>query len=104
MKKTKTQNKELIEENQKLAARVQSLEKKSKKYNIIIYGLQGIENETHKDVLSLINNKLKIACTEKDIRDAYRIGKKDKEAIRPLVVELLSYNLKSQILCNAKDS
>ncbi|KAJ8945903.1 hypothetical protein NQ314_009012 [Rhamnusium bicolor] len=72
--------------------------------NEIKNDIEGIENETYKDVLSLINNKFKIACTEKDIRDAYRIGKKDKEAIRPLVVELLSYNLKSQILCNAKDS
>lgn len=102
LEKTKIQNNELIEQNKILKTRVYSLEKKTKKYNIVIYGLKGNENEILKDLLIFFNDTLKITCCEKDIRDAYRIGKPNKENIRPLVVELLTYNLKSQILLNAK--
>lgn len=98
----KTKCIELQEINQTLTNRVLAAERKLKKYNLIIYGVQGNELQTNETVLKLINQKLKISCNKKDIRDIYRIGNKIEGKARPVVIEVLNYELKIEILKNAK--
>lgn len=93
----------LQKENKTLAARLLTVDRKVRKYNIVIYGLA--EQQTRTDdmtlVLGLIHEKLKLSGEYSDIRDCYRIGKESKERQRPLIVEFVSYQLKYDIIGNA---
>lgn len=96
----KKENKELKEENCSLKNRLIATERKVKKYNLLIYGLQGEEQQTFQSVVSLFKNKLGVSCSENDIRDAYRVGKKSEGKARSVVVELSTNRLKFDILQN----
>lgn len=98
----KLKNEELEKENKQLKNKILEIERKSKKYNIVIYGIQGDELNTVEEVLRTINNELNISCTKNDFRDIYRIGQNVEGKYRPVVVELLSYNLKADILMKAR--
>nr|CAH7764291.1 unnamed protein product [Callosobruchus chinensis] len=63
-------------QNEKLNRKVQTLENRLKKYNLVIYGLSDQEENTEGAVISLIRKKLKIEFKPGDLRDCYRIGKK----------------------------
>lgn len=98
----KLRNEELENENKQLKNKILELERRSKKYNLVIYGVQGIELNTTEEVLKTINNKLNVACTKNDFRDIYRVGQSIEGKYRPVVAELLSYKLKADILTNAR--
>lgn len=98
----KSQNTELEKQNQELKNKVSNIEKKLKKYNVIVYGVDGSENETSIEVLKIINEKLHITCSINDFRDIYRIGQTIQGRIRPVVLEVLNYQLKLDILAKAK--
>lgn len=104
VKDLKRENKELKEEYQQLKNRLLANERKSKKYNLIIYGKAEEENlnleiET---LLKLIVEILELDCNFNDIRDLYRIGNRVDGKNRPLAIELINYQLKVEILANAK--
>lgn len=95
---------EIEEENIKLRNKVQELQKKSKKYNIVIYGLDEEEAETPNSVISLFE-QLEVPLLDKnEIRDAYRIGKKNDGKARPTIVELQTFMLKIKLLNKAKEN
>lgn len=85
----------LEKENQELKKRVLATERKTKRNNIIIFGV----NEDITDILSfiikLIADTLQVSCTVGDINNIYRIGQKSVEKPRPIILELIS-NLKKQ--------
>ena len=95
----------LREENTVLREKVTVLERKNKKYNLIVNGLEESESEVNdiQGFLDIINNKLQVDCRFADLRDIYRFGKKQAEKHRPLFVELISYKLKIEILNKAKE-
>ncbi|CAG9824525.1 unnamed protein product [Phaedon cochleariae] len=95
----KQKNEELENENKSLKNRLISTEHKLKKYNIVIYGLKEVkEGNEFTQTLSFLQNQVKVNCSEKDIRDAYRIGKqKITGRIRPTLVELSTYKVKKEI-------
>lgn len=98
----KTENKNLKEENKQLRDRLATTERKLKKYNLIVYGVPGEENETFDKVVDIINTKINVTCSNHNIKDIYRIGQPSIDKPRPVVVELISYRLKTDILANAK--
>nr|CAH7768584.1 unnamed protein product [Callosobruchus chinensis] len=86
-------------QNEKLNRKVQTLENRLKKYNLVIYyGLSDQEENTEGAVISLIRNKLKIEFKPEDLRDCYKIGKKSVKHSRPTIIELVSYTTKQKIL------
>lgn len=90
--------KKLADENHSLKQKVLYLERKNKKFNLVVYGLKENDEDLIQNILQLLNNTLKIKCDQKDIRDIYYFGKNVTEKPRPICIELLYYNLKIEIL------
>nr|XP_023021672.1 uncharacterized protein LOC111510046 [Leptinotarsa decemlineata] len=91
-------NGELLKENGRMKKKINSLEKHSKKYNLFINGLAGEEKNTKEDIYTLSRNKLGIEYSESDIRDTYRVGRANTNTTRPVIIEVSTYNLKTEIL------
>nr|CAH7718088.1 unnamed protein product [Callosobruchus chinensis] len=72
--------KDIGEENIALKNKVQNLEHKLKKYNIVIYGVSETEETAITQTVNFINNQLKVKVHENIIRDVYRIGKNRKDS------------------------
>nr|CAH7765796.1 unnamed protein product [Callosobruchus chinensis] len=89
LEKVNLKYKDIGEEKIALRNKVQNLEHKIKKYNIVIYGVSETEETAITHTINFINNQLKVKVHENIIRDAYRIGKKQLK-FRPLVVEFLN--------------
>nr|CAH7742022.1 unnamed protein product [Callosobruchus chinensis] len=104
LEKVNSKYKDIGEENIALRNKVQNLEHKLKKYNIVIHGVSEAEETAITQTVEFINNQLKAKVHENIIRDAYRIGKKQEGLLKfsPLVVEFLNYTTKQSILMSAK--
>lgn len=98
----KETNRKLESEISNLKTKLNSLERKHKKYNIIIYGLKE-ENKDEQEVLKIFNEILEIDCKEENIRDIYRIGNPANRNRKPIVVEFLRQSLKKEVLSKLKD-
>ncbi|CAH0560522.1 unnamed protein product [Brassicogethes aeneus] len=101
----KNKNIELEQQVTNLQNKIRQIEKKQKKFNIIVYGLPGEEKETSANFFKLLDDCFSIGCSSKDIRDIYRIGKNtgNPQKPRPVLLELISYSLKVEILKKAAD-
>lgn len=88
-------------ENQKLKSKTNELDKKNRRNNIIIFGIEekGGEDLIEK-VVSLINTKLNLNTSIADVSNGYRIGKKNENISRPIILELLRVKQKQLILNN----
>nr|CAH7729132.1 unnamed protein product [Callosobruchus chinensis] len=58
--------------------------------------------EETKSVLNIISGNFELDCSYSDLRDVYRIGNKQSDRTRPLVIEFVNYQLKFEILANSK--
>ncbi|CAH1104554.1 unnamed protein product [Psylliodes chrysocephalus] len=77
-------------------------ERRSKKYNLIIYNLAG--KNILETVIELFNQKLVVSCVENDIRDAYRLNSGDTpDKPKPIIIEFTNSRIKSKILSHAKN-
>ncbi|KAG5877352.1 hypothetical protein JTB14_005152 [Gonioctena quinquepunctata] len=78
IEKLKVDNSELKEEVKNLKERVLANGRKLKKFNSVFYGLEEEEDSLNdiKHVLSVIDDECAVECKFHDIRDLYRIGKK----------------------------
>lgn len=101
----KKENDDLKRENNELKEKLNIIERRAKKYNLIIYGLTEEEDnkEDIQNFLAICNDTLKLRCTFSDFRDIYRIGKLTEGKTRPLLIEVVNYQLKAEILKNARD-
>lgn len=92
----------LREENIQLKKRVLNLERKTKKYNIVIYGLKecSLRKEEETEIQNLFNRNLELNYSPREIRDFYRIGKKDQNKCRPLLVEFNNYSTRDNVFQN----
>lgn len=104
IEKIHSETKEIKEENIILKTKLNILEQKFKKYNLIIYGLEEQEDEIEdiQKFLDTVNQNLDIDCRFDDLRDIFRIGKNTEGKIRPLLVEFVNYKLKIEILHKAR--
>ncbi|KAG5892875.1 hypothetical protein JTB14_032598 [Gonioctena quinquepunctata] len=88
MNEVKTQNKHLVQElktkNIKLAGKIQSVERRLKKYNLVIYGLKEGDTDLYEEVLSLLLTKLDLDVKEMEIRDVFRLGRSTLQINAPL--------------------
>ncbi|CAH1118140.1 unnamed protein product [Phaedon cochleariae] len=103
VEKLETKVTQIEKENHHLKTRIDWLEKRDKKYSVVLYGLEGPE----KDTLSLTVSKIQslgVDFQKFEIRDAYRIGEKKDGRNRPVVVELLGFQLKTEILNRSRTS
>lgn len=97
------ENKNLQEENKILKTKLEVIEKRTKKFNVILYGIKEEPNQSIEEtvVANIIQNKLQIDCSEKDIRDIYRVGKSINNKTRPIVVETVRSDFKNEILAKS---
>ncbi|CAH1163426.1 unnamed protein product [Phaedon cochleariae] len=98
----KEENIELKKSVETLEERLLINERKQKKYNLIVYGIQEDEDEVHdiENFLNIINNRCGVECKFHDLRDWYRIGVSGQNTgrPRPIVVELIYYKQRASIL------
>lgn len=91
----------LKEENKKLKLQLSDIQKRQKKYNIVIYGVTEGDTNLQQSIQDIITSKIGIPCGESEFRDVYRLGKKAINAkSRPVLVEFISYSKKLEILRN----
>lgn len=90
----------LEEENLRLKEDLETLEIKTRKNNIVLFGVDKNKIKEIPKLCQDLGNKLKISITGKDISDAYCLGNTDKD---PIKLELTSYLKKSEILRNRKN-
>nr|CAI5830427.1 unnamed protein product [Callosobruchus analis] len=97
-------NEKLREDNDRLKEKINTIERRLKKFSFVVYGLEEEGNQTDdiQSILKILNETLNITCNFGDFRDFYRIGIRTGESIRPVVVETVSYSLKTAIIANAK--
>ncbi|KAG5866764.1 hypothetical protein JTB14_031273 [Gonioctena quinquepunctata] len=88
----------LENENSLLKKRVPDLERRGKKYNLIVYGVEETSENPSEELLEIVKDVLKINSSIHNYRDIFRVGKPSTEKTRPIVAEVLCYDLKSQIL------
>jgi hypothetical protein len=82
-----------------LKQRISSLEKHDKKLNVIIHGLREVEKEGVKerdDVIKQLATLLRLPAI--DYADAYRVGRNINNKPRPLIVKLIRFKDKIDIL------
>ncbi|CAH2002164.1 unnamed protein product [Acanthoscelides obtectus] len=102
--KLERENKKLKEKIDKLEEELNSTERQVKKYNVIFYGVKEAgDTVTDLDsILKIFNEKLEVKCSLADFRDIHRIGRKQENKIRPVVAEVINYQLKKVSLENSK--
>lgn len=99
----KVENEKLKEENNELKQKIRSIQRNMKKNSIIIHGYQESDNEnTLNTVLMLVNEKLESELVVQEVNNAYRIGIKETNKIRPIRLELNSYIKRSEIISHSR--
>lgn len=110
----KKENEERKRENEKLEGEIRKqnekiilLEKELRKRNLIIFGIEEMENEDYQiqqaKVQEVFDKTGAQAATANDIIDIRRLGKKTGNSTRPMMVELSSGNKKMEILRLSKN-
>lgn len=82
---------------QQLERRCLTLERKVRKNNVIIFGLEVKDSELALDTLLQINKLLGLNITINDVNNIYKIGKSDKP---PIIIEFLSFYKKLEVFKN----
>lgn len=82
------------------------LDNRSRRNNLILYGLLDAVNESwaesEEKVVSFFSDKLDISVTPTSIERAHRLGKYQVESTRPLIVKFLSFKDKRVLAAASK--
>ena len=102
--KYKYENKilDLEQENRILKSNLIQIERRVRKNNIIIFGIEEIQQNIIEDVAKILTELLNIEISSADINDAYTIGKSKNKNGKPIIVEFISYQKKISVLKEAK--
>lgn len=93
---------ELETENTVLQERIKYLEESAKKNQVIVFGLQeDTEELLEEKILNLLTNTLAIEIHLETIDNLYRIGKKGKGSVRPVIIRFVRFLEKQVVLKNA---
>ncbi|KAL3282335.1 hypothetical protein HHI36_005522 [Cryptolaemus montrouzieri] len=90
--------KELEHINGKLRKELNFIDKKQKKNKLVVHGLDPEVGNIEEKVIDIARNSLQVELNSSDINDIYKVGKGAK---KPVIVELISYRKKCQILKGA---
>lgn len=88
---------QLESENSTLSEKVEVLEKITKKNNIIVYGLENLEDISPTSICRQLKNLLDVQISEADFNNIYRLKTQGK---KPLKIEFISYFKKVEVLRN----
>lgn len=72
-------------------------EKKLKRNNLFIYGIDEREERTLETIVEFFNTKLEIPLCGDDINCTYRVGAQHENKTRPIIVEFIS-NIKKRLV------
>nr|CAI5863404.1 unnamed protein product [Callosobruchus analis] len=99
--KLKKESDDLNKENEVLKQQLNAVDRKLRKYNLVIYNLrEDTSIEDNHNVINLFKDSLGIPCCTSDLRDCYRIGAQEQGKIRPIVIEAARYQLKADVFTN----
>lgn len=100
----------LNEVEQKVEAhenKINSLDSERRKRNIIIYRIQEENGENYKTleviVMNIFNNTLKVECKTEEIDFISRIGKNKNNKFRPILVKMVTFRKKLELLRNREN-
>lgn len=88
-----------------LESKIDDLENRSRRNNLIIYGLNEEQDETSEMLEKTVNQKVIKDILEMnpvEIERVHRIGKPDPNKTRPIIFKLLDWRQKSQILARGR--
>ncbi|KAJ8937999.1 hypothetical protein NQ318_015496, partial [Aromia moschata] len=85
----------LEQEKSELKKKLSAIERKSKRNNFIIFGVDEDVIEILSFILNIITEKLNTSIVNQDINNIYRVGQRGVQKSRPILLELVS-NLKKQ--------
>lgn len=92
---------QLEDQNKNLQNNIVQLQRRIRKNNVVIFGINSSETNLLEYILNLFKETLEIETYATEINDVYRIGPKDKPS-QPVIVEFISYQKKLIIQKNAK--
>jgi len=94
--------KELAQVNQLLRDKIEEQEAYSRKTNLEITGVPSSENENIKEIVIRLFSVLGITVKKSDILAAHRFRSFKTETTKPILVKLLTYEMKNDILRAAR--
>lgn len=108
-----TENKELKKEmsalketNDGMLHKLQDLEDRSRRNNLMITGVQEVKGETWEEtetkMVEAIENKLKITLRHGDVERAHRVGRAFKDKDRPIIARFSNFKTKETVITAAR--
>lgn len=91
----------LQRQNQLLQTRINELEDRSRRDNLIFHGIPDIQEtwpQTEEKVSNLLSNWLGIQLASVDIERAHRLGKFSGSRCRPVIIKFSSFKTKEKVL------
>ncbi|BES98571.1 Hypothetical protein NTJ_11387 [Nesidiocoris tenuis] len=82
---------------------INSLERRLRQRNIVIFGMEEDESDVISQVVKLFVSTLKIPCSATDIESASRIGKKSADHPRLVLVEFGSLKKKNEVFAKRSE-
>jgi hypothetical protein len=105
--KLQNQITELVTDNNKLKSRLDAMEMESRAVNLMIHGLnepenppaskEAAESEATQAVLNLCTSTLGLSISETDISTAFRLPRKGKEKLRPILVKFVTPRIRRMV-------
>ncbi|KAL3284515.1 hypothetical protein HHI36_018673 [Cryptolaemus montrouzieri] len=89
---------ELEAQDEQLRYEIECLDKKQRKNNLIIHGVQLNGESSGDEIVNIIKNEVQVNICSEDIKDSFKLGNRDKGTI---LVELASFKQKSEIIKNS---
>lgn len=83
--------------------KIAELERDTRNKNLIFHGVEEVDdNNTEETVLNIIENELKITCNEDNLDFVKRLGRKDNNKIRPILIKFATGKMRRNILENSR--
>lgn len=90
---------------QKLEKKIDDLENRSRRNNLIVYGIREMDNETEDNLMNSVVNEVlsdRLAVNVKSIERIHRLGKWSSNRIRPVILKFGDFMEKKEVLRNAR--
>ncbi|KAI5723648.1 hypothetical protein M8J76_009158 [Diaphorina citri] len=97
------QNKQINEKIEKLEKKINTLEKESKKRNIVVYGIKEGQDETYEDLREIVrwflNDKMQMGIGRNEVDNFFRLGKRTEAGRdRPILIKFVTNCRKREVV------